>query len=77
MSHPSLLLYKDVSVAGQGTYLQDVATVGVWSQDRELHINTLEMKVVLLALNTFLPRILGESVVLMSNNATVVAYLEK
>ena len=35
------------------------------------------MKLVPLALNAFLPRILGEADVLMSDNATVVAYLKK
>ena len=30
-----------------------------------------------LALNTFLPRILGESVIVMSDNTTVVAYLKE
>ena len=35
------------------------------------------MKVVQLTLNTFLLRILGESVILMIDNAAVVAYLKK
>ena len=37
----------------------------------------LEMKAVQLTVNVFLSRILGESVVLMSNNATVVAHMKK
>ena len=39
------------------------------------HINVFEMKAVLLALAAFLPQLLGQSVVLMSDNALVVAYL--
>ena len=39
----------------------------VWSwEEKELHINVLEMKLVILALDTFYNRITGESVVLMS-----------
>ena len=37
----------------------------------------LEMKAVQLAMNTFLPRILGEAVILMSSNITAMAYLKK
>ena len=37
----------------------------------------LKMKVIWLYLNAFLSRILGESVILMSDSATVVAYLKK
>ena len=42
---------------------------GVWSQEESsLHINMLEMKAVFLALVAFLPRLSGQSVVLMSLN---------
>ena len=50
---------------------------GVGSQEeKELHINILEVKTVVLALNAFLGNISGESVVLVSNNTTVVTYLK-
>ena len=50
----------------------------MWSQGKnELHINVLKMKAVQLALNTFLTRIKGESVLLMSDNAMMVANLKK
>ena len=49
----------------------------VWScKESYLHINILEMKTVILSLVAFLPQLLGQSVVLMSDNVTVVAYLQ-
>ena len=44
---------------------------------RELPVSVLEMKAVQLALNGFLHRIMGESLVLISTSATVVVYLCK
>ena len=46
-------------------------------EERELYRDVLEMKVIQLALKTFLPMILGESVSLMSDANTVVAYVKK
>ena len=43
----------------------------------DLHINALEMKAVILALNAFVDRLAGESVILVIDNATVVAYLRE
>ena len=45
-------------------------------EESVMHINMLEMKAVSLALATFLPQLSGQSVVLMSDNASVVAYLQ-
>ena len=47
------------------------------SEERDLHINLLEMKATQLALKTFLDRLAGESVVFMSDSSTIVAYLKK
>ena len=48
----------------------------VWSKDESPeHINVLEMRAVELPLASFLPQLAGQSVVLMSNNTSVVAYL--
>ena len=78
VSPPSLLLYTDASVASWGVCVLDLMAAGVSSREKVLLINILEMKaVVLAAQNTFLNRITGESVVLMSANTTVVAYLKK
>ena len=74
----SLLLYADVSTTDWVTHYQDRTAAGFWSrEERELYINVVEMVVVQLALNVFLPRILGVVVVLMSNKFTVVASQKK
>ena len=63
---------------GWGTYLQDLSAIGVCTKEEiNLHINILEMKVIQLALTAFRDQIMGESVDLMSDNATVVAYMKK
>ena len=55
--------------------LLDLMASGVWSQgESSLHI-VLEMMAVSRALAAFLPHLLGQSVVLMSDNSTVVIYL--
>ena len=60
----SPLLYSNALMISWGAHLQDLMAAGVWSQEeRELHINVLEMKVVWLALNAFLSTILGELVI--------------
>ena len=49
---------------------------GVWSQEESLlHISVPEMRAVVLVSGAFLPQLSGQSVVLMSDNTTVVAYL--
>ena len=48
----------------------------VWDEEPQEHINVLEMPAVELALASFLPQLVGESVVLMSYNMSVVAYLQ-
>ena len=59
-------------------HLQDFAAEGTWPfQGKKLNISMLQMKAVHLALNAFLHRIMGESVILMSDIATVVASQKK
>ncbi|VDI73767.1 Hypothetical predicted protein [Mytilus galloprovincialis] len=51
---PSLTLFTDASTLGWGAYLEGLTISGVWSPDLlEEHINVLEMKAVLFALNHF------------------------
>ena len=77
MPSPSLLLFTDASLTGWGTHL-DLTAAGVWSREKKgLHINILERKAVVLALNAFLDTLAEELGVLMSNNITVVAHLKK
>ena len=78
VSLPSLLLYIDTSLTGWGALLLDTTVAGVWSwEERDLHINILEMNPVQLALNTFCNWLAGELFILMSDNAILVVYLKK
>ena len=71
----SLLLHTDASLMGWGAHLLELMASGVGSEEESpLHINILEMKAIVLALAAFLPQLSGQSVVLMSDYATVVAY---
>ena len=50
----------------------------LWSEEEKLeHINLLELKAVFLGLLAFQHRIAHQSVALMCDNATVVAYINK
>ena len=73
---PSLLLHTSSSLSGWGAHLLDMTASAVWSRDEcSVHIDMLEMKAIVLALAVLLPQLSGQSVVLMSDNALVVAYL--
>ena len=75
---PQSLLFTDASTEGWGAHLGKLTTSGLWSsEDKKLHINVLEMKAVLLALKTFGPSLQGKKLGLMSDNSSVVAYLNK
>ena len=51
---------------------------GDWSfHDQQLHINVLEMKAVILALQHFILQLQGKVVLIVSDNTTVVSYLNK
>ena len=76
LSAPSLSLYTDTSLSGWRALLLDSTALGVWSEEQsQKHINVVEIRAVELALASFLPQLAGQCLVLMSNNASVVAYL--
>ena len=60
-----------------GVFLEGKSVSGVWSlvQQQE-HINLLEMRAVLLALQHFKTLLVSKAVVLATDNTTVVAYLQ-
>jgi hypothetical protein len=62
---PSLTLYTDSSLQGWGAFLEGKSASGVWSlvQQQE-HINLLEMRAVLLALQHFKTLLVSKAVVL-------------
>ena len=74
---PDLMLFTDASLQGWGAHLDDLQAAGLWSsQDKELHINMLELKAVWLGLQHFQGILDGKVVVSMCDNATVVAHIK-
>ena len=79
--HPqehNTLIFTDASNQGWGTHLENLTVSGNWTdQEKLLHINVLELKAVFLALKSFQNRILDKRVLIATDNATVVSYLNK
>ena len=79
--HPkdhSFQIFTDTSNEGWDTHLEQISTKGVWS-DREkwLYINVLELKAVSLALKRFKDQCQNQTVLVATDNSTVVAYINK
>ena len=79
--HPlqhALQLFTDASNEGWGAHLGDFTARGLWStQESALHINLLELKAVLLALKRFERLCWKETILVCSDNTTVVSYINK
>jgi ribonuclease HI len=74
---PSLTLFTDASLLGWGGYLEGQTVSGMWSSTLQKdHINLLEIRAVLLALSHFKLCLEPLSIVLATDNTTVVAYME-
>ena len=74
---PSLTLFTDASLLGWGAYLESQTVSGMWSSTLQKdHVNLLEMRAVLLALSHFKLCLESLSIVLATDNTTVVAYLK-
>merc|ERR1712002_924426 len=71
-----LVLSTDASRSGWGAVLPPHRVSGRWSrEDSRLHINSLELHAVFLALQSFEDLVKGHSVLVRSDNMTVVAYI--
>ena len=79
--HPkdhSIQLCTDASNEGWGAHLEQASTKGLWSdREKRLHINVLELKAVSLALQRFKDQCQNQTVLVATNNSTVVAYINK
>ena len=79
--HPldhSLQIFTDASGEGWGAHLNDLTARGRWSvPESRSHINLLELKAVLLALQEFKQMCQGQTVLIATDNTTVVAYINK
>ena len=72
------LIFTDASNAGWGAHSGQNSTGGLWSlSEKHLHINLLEMKAVLLALQFFKTDCRNNQVLITSDNTSVVAYINK
>ncbi|CAC5424318.1 unnamed protein product [Mytilus coruscus] len=71
-------LVTDASQSGWGAHINNYQIAGIWPpQYKVKHINWLELKAVQLALQTFLIKVHYKSVLVRTDNATVVSYLNK
>ena len=79
--HPkdhSIQLFTNASNEGWGALLDQNSTKGLWSdRDKRLHINVLELKAVSLALRDFKDQCQNQTVLVATDNSTVVAYINK
>ena len=73
---PVLTLTTDASRLGWGAVLPPRRLSGRWSRaDSRLHINSLELRAVILALQGFEDLVKGHAVLVRTDNKTVVAYI--
>ena len=74
----SIQLFTDASNEGWGAHLDQNFTKGLWSDlEKRLHINVLELKAVSLALRDFKDQCQNQTVLVATDNSTVVAYINK
>ena len=76
--HPkdhSIQHFTDTSNEGWGAHLEQTSAKGLWSDsEKRLHINVLELKAVSLALQRFKDQCQNQTVLVATDNSTVVAY---
>ena len=73
-----LTIFTDASTQGWGAHMGDSKILGTWTRsDRKLHINYLELKAVIFALQHWAPLLQGHQVMVATDNSTVVSYINK
>ena len=73
-----LTIFTDASTQGWGDHMGDSKISGTWTRtDRKLHINCLELKAVIFALQHWAPVLQGHQVMIAKDNSTVVSYINK
>ena len=71
-------IFTDTSKEGWGAHLDEHTARGTWSLPKsKLHINHLELKAVFLALKEFQTLCCNNTVLIVTDNTTVVAYINK
>ena len=75
---PSLHLHADASLVGWGATLGVMTAAGLWSDgERQLHINCLEFKAVILAISHWAQQVKDHQLMIATDNVTVAAYINK
>ena len=73
-----LTIFRDASTQGWGAHMGDSQISGTWTRtDRQLHINCVELKAVIFALQHWAPVLQGHQVMVATDNSTVVSYINK
>ena len=71
-------IFRDAYTQGWGAHMGDSQISGTWTHtDRKLHINCLELKAVVSALQHWAPVLQGHQVMIATDNSTVVSYINK
>ena len=68
-------LYTDASTKGWGANLGNTTTGGRWSPSESYHINYLELKAILLGLQSLCKEVTHDHIRVMTDNTTAVAYV--
>ena len=76
-SSPDCELFTDACLTGWGASIGDVTTGGHWAQEELDHINILELKAILLGLQSLCRDRTGSHVRLRSDNTTAVACIDR
>jgi hypothetical protein len=77
-AEPSLIICSDASLLGWGAVCNNVTSNGPWSfEDSKRHINELELQAAFNALQAFTHSLKNIAVLLMMDNTTAVAYVNK
>ena len=72
----SKIIATDASTQMWGGNLDHQIIQGFWSEEqKELHINCLELEAVILTIKNFLPQLRNQCVLVRSNNTTVIQYI--
>jgi len=73
-----LEIFSDASLTGWGAVCAENRTHGFWSsQDKQHHINYLELLAVFHALRCFAPHLRGSEILLRIDNSTAVSYINR
>ena len=74
----SIQLFTDASNEGWCAHLEQTSTKGLWSdREKRLHVNVLELKAVSQALQRLKDQCRNKTVLVATDNSTVVAYINK